>query len=80
MTLGDGNEEVDERFIANLGDLAMRGDVQALKHLCDQAGRHSPKTRLLLAELAPHVSNFDTAAIRRVIASVSALGSPETAR
>ena len=80
MARGDGNEEVDERFIANLGDLAMRGDVQALKHLCDQAGQHSPKTRLLLAELAPHVSNFDTAAIRRVVASVSAVGSPEAAR
>ena len=48
------NEEWDEGFIANLGDLAMRGDVQALKHLCDEASRHSMKMRQLLAELAPH--------------------------
>ncbi len=80
MTPGGGNEELDERFIANLGDLAMRGDILALKHLCDQAGQHSAKTRLLLAELAPHVSNFDTAAIRRVVASVSAVSSPDVAR
>jgi len=80
MTPGGGNEELDERFIANLGDLAMRGDIPALKHLCDQAGQHSAKRRLLLAELAPHVSNFDTAAIRRVVASVSAVSSPDVAR
>ena len=78
--LGGGSEELDGQFIANLGDLAMRGDVQALKHLCDQAGQHSLKTRLLLAELAPHVSNFDTAAIRRVVASVSAVGSSGAGR
>ena len=80
MAVGDGSEELDGQFIANLGDLAMRGDVQALKHLCDQAGQHSAKTRLLLAELAPHVSNFDTAAIRRVVASVSAVGSSDADR
>ena len=72
-----GTRNWDERFIANLGDLAMRGDVQALKHLCDEASRHSMKMRQLLAELAPHVSNFDTAAIRRVVATVRAVGSPE---
>ena len=77
---GGGNEEMDERFIATLGDLAMRGDVQALKHLCDAGGEHSAKTRRLLAELAPLVSNFDTAAIRRVVASVSVVGSPGAAR
>jgi len=76
---GDGNEELDERFIATLGDLAMRGDVQALRHLCEEAGQHSVPARRLLAELAPHVSNFDTAAIRRVVASVSTVGSPDAA-
>ena len=73
------SEEWDEGFIANLGDLAMRGDVQALKHLCDEAGRHSMKMRQLLAELAPHVSNFDTAAIRRVVETARAVGSPNAA-
>jgi hypothetical protein len=73
------NEEWDEGFIANLGDLAMRGDVQALKHLCDEASRHSMKMRQLLAELAPHVSNFDTAAIRRVVETARAVGSPNAA-
>jgi len=78
--VGDGNEELDERLIATLGDLAMRGDVQALKHLCNEGGEHSAKTRRLLAELAPLVSNFDTAAIRRVVASVSTVGPPDAAR
>ena len=79
-TAGSGeNEEWDEGFIANLGDLAMRGDVQALKHLCDEASRHSMKMRQLLAELAPHVSNFDTAAIRRVVETARAVGSPNAA-
>jgi signal transduction histidine kinase/DNA-binding response OmpR family regulator len=80
VTLGGADEDLDERFIANLGDLAMRGDVQALKQLCDHAGRSSQKIRLLLAELAPLVSNFDTAAVRRVLASVRAAASSDTAR
>jgi len=71
---------LDERFLATLGDLAMRGDVQALKHLCDECGERSAKTRRLLAELEPLVSNFDTAAIRRVVASVSVVSSPGAAR
>jgi CheY-like chemotaxis protein len=74
------HEEWDEGFIANLGDLAMRGDVQALKHLCDDASRHSMKMRQLLAELEPHVSNFDTAEIRRVVETARAVGSPNAAR
>jgi CheY-like chemotaxis protein len=77
---GTVSGELDERFIANLGDLAMRGDVQALKGLCDQAGRHSAPARRLLTELAPHVANYDTVAIRRVVASVTAGGSPAAAR
>ncbi len=72
--------ELDERFIANLGDLAMRGDVQALKSLCDQAGRHSAQARQLLTELAPHVAKYDTVAIRRVVASVTAASTPAAAR
>ena len=76
---GAATGELDERFIANLGDLAMRGDVQALKGLCDQAGRHSAQARRLLAELAPHVAKYDTVAIRRVVASVTA-GTPAADR
>ena len=80
MMQSGGTGEPDERFIANLGDLAMRGDILALKRLCDQAGHHSAKTRQLLAELAPHVSNFDTAAIRRVLASAIAVDPTAAAR
>jgi CheY-like chemotaxis protein len=78
-TAESGEPEGDEGFIANLGDLAMRGDVQALKHLCDEASRHSMKMRQLLAELEPHVSNFDTVAIRRVVETARAVGSPNAA-
>jgi hypothetical protein len=33
----------------------------------------------LLAELEPHVSNFDTVAIRRVVETARAVGSPNAA-
>jgi hypothetical protein len=71
---------MNEEFIAEVEDLAMRGDVQALILLCERSATDSQDARTFFAQLKPYALNYDTVGIRRIVASWRSCESPDGGR
>ena len=71
------NTRMNEGFMAEAEDLAMRGDVQALVLLCERSATTSQDARTLYAQLKPYALIYDTAGIRRMVAAWRSANSPD---